>query len=70
MNDALRLLNGDLTEEELTTLLERLKHDPALRDDVTTQQLIQDTISGTRTLDNGYTVRILARLRQAQMIKR
>jgi hypothetical protein len=70
MNDALRLLNGDLTEEELTTLLERLKQDSALRDDVSTQQLIQDTISGTRALDNGYTVRILARLRQAQATKR
>ena len=32
MNDASRLLDGELTPSELTTLLERLKHDASLRD--------------------------------------
>lgn len=67
MNDASRLLDGDLTAAELTMLLERLKHDAALRDDVATQQLIRDGLAGLRTPDDGYSLRILARLRRARM---
>ena len=70
MNEALRLLDGDLTDAELTTVLERLKHDAALRDEVTAQQLIRDGLAGLRTLDAGYTLRILARLRQVQQGQR
>lgn len=66
MNDATRLLDGDLTAAELTTLLERLKHDAALRDELTVQQLVSDGLAGLRTPDDGYTLRILARLRQAR----
>ncbi len=66
MNEASRILDGDLTAAELTTLLERLKHDPALRDEVAAQQLIRDGLAGLRTLDAGYTLRILARLRRAE----
>jgi negative regulator of sigma E activity len=66
MNDASRLLDGELTEAELTTLLERLKHDPALRDEVSAQQLIRDGLAGLRSLDAGYTLRILAAVRRAQ----
>ncbi len=66
MNDTSRLLDGDLTASELTTLLDRLKHDAVLRDDVAAQQLIGDGLAGLRTLDAGYSLRILARLRQVQ----
>ena len=66
MNEASRLLDGDLTAAELTTLLERLKRDPELRDEVAAQQLIRDALVGLHTLDAGYTLRILARLRRAQ----
>jgi negative regulator of sigma E activity len=66
MNEASRLLDGDLTATELTTLLERLKHDAVLRDEVAAQQLIRDGFAGLRTLDDGYTLRILAALRRAQ----
>jgi negative regulator of sigma E activity len=66
MNDASRLLDGELTEAELTTLLERLKHDAALRDEVSAQQLIRDGLAGLRSLDAGYTLRILAAVRRAQ----
>ena len=66
MNDASRLLDGDLTEAELTVLLERLKHDAALRDDISAQQLIRDGVAGLRSLDDGYTLRILAALRRAR----
>lgn len=66
MNDAARLLDGELTDAELTAVLERLKHDAAFRDEVTAQQLIRDSLAGLRSLDAGYSVRILARLQQAQ----
>ena len=66
MNEASRLLDGDLTAAELTTLLERLKRDPELRDEVAAQQLIRDGLTGLRALDAGYTLRIVARLRRAQ----
>jgi negative regulator of sigma E activity len=69
MNDASRLLDGDLTEAELTTLLERLKCDATLRDEITAQQLICDGLAGLRSLDDGYTLRILAAVRRAQQGK-
>jgi negative regulator of sigma E activity len=69
MNDASRLLDGELTEAELTTMLERLKHDPTLRDEISAQQLVRDGLAGLRSLDAGYTLRILAALRSAQKPK-
>ena len=69
MNDAARLLDGELTEAELTALLERLKHDATLRDDISAQQLIRDGLAGFRSPDAGYTLRILAALRRAQQHK-
>jgi negative regulator of sigma E activity len=69
MNEASRLLDGDLTEAELTSLLERLKNDTALRDEISTQQLIRDGLAGLRSLDAGYTLRILAAVRRAQQRK-
>jgi negative regulator of sigma E activity len=66
MNDASRLLDGEVSEAELTTLLERLRHDAALRDDISAQQLIRDGLAGLRSPDAGYTLRILAAVRRAQ----
>jgi len=40
---------------------------PALRDEVSVQQLYRDGLAGLRTPDDGYSLRILARLRRAQM---
>jgi negative regulator of sigma E activity len=67
MNDASRLLDGNLTTAELSTLLDRLKHDASLRDDIAAQQLVRDSLAGLRTPDDGYSLRILARLRQARL---
>ena len=67
MNEASRILDGDLTAAELTTLLERLKHDATLRDEVALQQLVRDGLAGLRSLDDGYSLRIVAKLRQAQL---
>ena len=69
MTEASRLLDGELTEADLTTLLERLKHDTALRDDISAQQLVRDGLAGLRSLDAGYTLRILAAVRLAQQRK-
>ncbi|NDG38892.1 MAG: hypothetical protein EBY28_05730 [Betaproteobacteria bacterium] len=69
MNDAARLLDGELTQAELTTLLERLKHDVTLRDEISAQQLIRDGLAGLRSADAGYTLRILAAVRKAQRRK-
>jgi negative regulator of sigma E activity len=66
MNDASRLLDGDLTEAELAALLVRLKHDAVLRDEVSAQQLVRDSLAGHRSPDDGYTLRILAALRRAR----
>lgn len=65
MNDASRLLDGELTDSELTTLLARLKTDADLRDEVTAQQLVRDGLAGLRALDAGYTLRILAAVEKA-----
>ncbi len=66
MDSASRLLDGELSTAELTTLLDRLKRDPAFRDEVSTQQLIRDGLAGLRTADDGYSLRIIARLRRAR----
>jgi negative regulator of sigma E activity len=66
MDDADRLLDGELTPTELDALLHRLRHDAALRDEVTLRQLVRDAVSGVRALDDGYTLGILARLRQRE----
>lgn len=69
MNDASRLLDGELPEADLMPLLERLKHDTALRDEISAQQLVRDGLAGLRSLDAGYTLRILAAVRLAQQRK-
>jgi len=67
MDEASRLLDGDLTAAELTALLKRLEHDADLRDEVSVQQLIRDGLAGLRAPDDGYSLRILARVRRARM---
>ncbi len=69
MNEASRLLDGELTPTELTDLLDRLKHDVAFRDDISAEQLIRDGLAGLRSLDAGYTLRILAAVRRVQIHK-
>ena len=64
MNEASRLLDGDLSAAELAILLERLKNDAALREEINTEQLRRDALTGLRTPDDGYSLRILARLRE------
>jgi hypothetical protein len=58
-----RFLDSDLGADECAALLERLRGDPAARDLLTVTQLVRDAVSGVRALDDGYTLRILRRLR-------
>ena len=66
MNEAARLLDGELDATELDTVLARLRREPELREALTTEQLVRDAAAGVRALDRGYTLRILARLRAAR----
>lgn len=68
MNDASRLLDGDLSPLELARLLRRLHRDPTFRDAVSSVQLVRDAITGNEALDDGYTQRILERVRTAAAI--
>ena len=56
------ILDGEVTPDELGSALVALRTARDQRDDVTTYQLIKDAIAGHRALDDGYTLRILARL--------
>ena len=55
--------DGEVTPDELGSTLASLRDGQDDRDDVTAYQLIKDAVAGHRTLDDGYSVRILARLR-------
>lgn len=61
-----RFLDSDLSAAECARLLERLRADPAARDQLTVLQLVRDAAAGVRALDDGYSLRILQRLRQAK----
>jgi negative regulator of sigma E activity len=56
------LIDGEVMADEMGAALARLRADGASRDDLTVYQLIADALAGHRALDDGYTVRILARL--------
>ena len=56
------MLDGEVSPDELGAALAELRATPEERDAVTVYQLIKDAVSGVRVLDDGYSVRILARL--------
>ena len=56
------MLDGEVTPDELGSALVTLRSDGDGREDVTAYQMIKDALAGHRALDDGYTVRILARL--------
>jgi negative regulator of sigma E activity len=62
MHELSRLLDDELPDNELGTLLERLKQDADLRDQLSTLQLVRDGLAGLRSLDAGYSQRILAKV--------
>ena len=56
------MLDGEVSPDELGVALANLRTAHDERDAVTVYQLIKDAVGGNRVLDDGYTVRILARL--------
>ncbi len=58
-----RFLDSDLSADECSALLERLRGDAAARDSLTIMQLVRDAVGGVPALDDGYTLRILKRLK-------
>jgi negative regulator of sigma E activity len=58
-----KLLDGQLDPREVKRVLDRVAADPALRDRYTIYALVGDALRGNSTPDDGFTVRILDRLR-------
>jgi negative regulator of sigma E activity len=59
-----RFLDSDLSAGECSALLARLATDREARDQLTVLQLVRDAVAGVRALDDGYTRRILERVRR------
>jgi negative regulator of sigma E activity len=60
-----RLLDGQLEPGNLEQVLRDLAADPVSRDRFTLYTLLGDVLRGNSTPDDGYTLRLLDRLRQA-----
>jgi negative regulator of sigma E activity len=61
--DVSRILDGDVTSEELAAKLDALSRDPDQRDRCTRYVLIGDGLRGNSTPDDGFSVRIFERMR-------
>ena len=57
------LLDGQLDPEEVKPVLGEVASHPALRDRYTIYALVGDVLRGNSTPDDGFTVRILDRMR-------
>ncbi|HET7158958.1 MAG TPA: RseA family anti-sigma factor [Burkholderiales bacterium] len=62
--NASRLLDGDFAPAEVKPLLDEVSGDPALRDRYTVYALVGDILRGNSTPDDGFTLRILERMRE------
>jgi hypothetical protein len=58
-----RFLDADLSADECHALLEHLRGDADARESLTIMQLVRDAVGGVPALDDGYTLRILKRLK-------
>jgi hypothetical protein len=56
------LLDDDMSVAEFERVYPVLLADPALRDRLSAHQLVSDSLRGRTVPDDGYTLRILARL--------
>lgn len=61
------LLDGQLNAEEVKQTLHAVAADPALRDRYTIYGLVGDAVRGNSTPDDGFTLRILARMNEQQV---
>lgn len=58
------LLNGQIDLAELKSALNEVAADPALRDCYTVYGLVGDVLRGNSTADDGFSKRILAKMRE------
>lgn len=58
------LLDGQLDSAEVKPALDEVASNPALRDRYTVYGLVGDAVRGNSTPDDGFTVRILQRIRE------
>jgi negative regulator of sigma E activity len=61
--DVSRMLDGDLTGDELKTTLAAVGQDPDQRDRYTLYGLVGDVLRGNSTPDDGFSMRIFERMR-------
>ena len=61
--DVSRILDGDLTADELNATLTAVATDPVQRDRYTVYGLIGDVLRGNSTPDDGFSMRIFERMR-------
>jgi negative regulator of sigma E activity len=61
------LLDGEVTAGEAESTLEEAAAEPALRDRFTVYGLIGDALRGNSTPDDGYSLRILDRMRRERV---
>lgn len=57
------LLDGQLDPQEVKPVLDEVASNPALRDRYTIYGLVGDVLRGNSTPDDGFTIRILDRMR-------
>ena len=57
-----QLLDDEMSAAEFERVYAAVLADPALRDHLSTCQLVRDSLRGRTVPDDGYTLRILARL--------
>ena len=62
--DVSRLLDGDVSGDELERTLASVASNENLRDDLTRYTLIGDVLRSNSTPDDGFTIRILERMRE------
>jgi negative regulator of sigma E activity len=63
MNEKLSLLmDSEVEANEISSLVELLKNNPAARDEWTVMQMIGDATRGLAVADDGFSVRIIEKL--------
>lgn len=61
--DVSRILDGDVSGDELKRALTEVARDPAQRDRYTIYGLVGDVLRGNSTPDDGFSIRIFERMR-------
>ena len=60
-------IDSELIAEETDALVDTLRHEPDARDDWFLYHLAGDAMRGQPTIDDGYSIRILAKLKAVEI---